>query len=209
MFGPLTLIPRDPLIALVLVAVFLLGLILHGAAQSALAARLGDRTAVQAGFGGLGFQPHFSVVGVLLYLLLGLGLTRPVPLHLSGRRAAAVLLSGPLVLWLWALLVMAVRQPLQPLFPGADVIFQGLQGAAKATLLHAAFYLLPLPPLDGGRAAALLGGREWRGLLGQFASAAPWALYLVWLALWLSGAVNAVLTPLWTLMQTILGWLPY
>lgn len=209
MFGPLTLILRDPIIALVLVVAFLPGLVLHGVLQARLAARLGDKGALNAGFGGLEPLQHFNLGALVWYLLLGLGLTRSVPLRLGGRRALLVLLSGPLTLALWAFLLMVLRQLLQSFMPALDVVYGGMRLAAVALVLHALFYLVPFPALDGGRALWEVGGPSVRRVLGQLAVASPLALYILWVVLWLSGVGVALLNPLWSLLQTVLGWLPF
>lgn len=208
MFGPLTLVARDPIIVIVLVLVLLQGLAVRGAVQARLAARFGAPGAVEAGYGRPALARHLGLWPTVWFLLLGLALPKEVPVRLVGRRAALVLLSGPVTLALWALLVMAVRVPLARLLPELDVVFQGLQNGAKAALLHAVFFLLPLPTLDGGRALGAVAGREVRKVLGQIALGVPIALYLVWIALNLSPFLGAILEPLWVGLNTVVGWLP-
>ncbi|AFZ65932.1 hypothetical protein [Deinococcus peraridilitoris] len=209
MFGPLTLLLREPLIPLVLVALFVFGLLLHNAAQAHLAARLGDSSALEAGFGRPELWRHVSLGAVVWYLTLGLGLSRPVPVNLPRRRALAVLLSGPLTLALWALVLMTIRQLLLALMPTLDVLYQGMQLASKALVLHAVFYLLPFPTLDGGRALWEVGSRGVRQVLAQLSVAGTLLLYILWVVLLLSGTVNAFFNPLWSLLQTVPGWLPF
>jgi Zn-dependent protease len=208
MFGPLTLIPRDPLIAVVLVAVFLLGLLLHNVAQAHAAARLGDPTARAAGFGGLRPDTHLGLPATVWYLLLGLGLPRAVPIKLRGRPAVLALLAGPAALIVFALGVAVVQRLLQPLLPGPDVVYDGMRRAVGLLLLHAVFFLLPLPHLDGGRALREVARRDLRGLLSDSGRLGPLVLYIVWVALWISNIAPTVLRGLLLAMQVLTSWLP-
>lgn len=209
MFGPLTLIARDPIIFLVLVGAFLSGLILHNLVQARLLARLGDDAALRAGFGALEPPAQLTLLGVLWYLLFGFGLPRTVPLRLTGRRAVLALLAGPLTLLLWALLLMVVKQVQQTYATGADVVGQGLDKAALASGLHALYFLVPLPPLDGGRALWAGGGPAVRRVLGQVGAAGPIACYILWLVLTLSGVFQQVALPLTAGLRAVTGLLPF
>ena len=210
MFGPLLPhVPPASLIAVVLAAAFLFGLVVHNVIQARLAARLGDPAAVRAGYGSVEPQPHLSLAGVALYLLLGLGLARSVPLRLHGRPAIAVLLAGPLGMIVTAFAYLLLLRVVQPLLPGPDVVYEGIRTAAKVLLLHAVFYLLPLPALDGGRALQEAGGTRVRRLLSGAVLVGPIVLYILWLVLQISGVSALVLQILWSALQTILSWLPF
>jgi len=209
MFGPLALIAKDPIIMIVLVLAFLAGLVLHNFTQARLAARLGDATPAEAGFATLEPQAHVTLFTLVAYLLLGLGVPRTVPTRLTGSRAAAALLAGPAALMAWAVLLLTVRQLLQTALPEVDVVNQGLRAAAAACVLHALFFLLPYPLLDGGRALWEVSPRRVQRVLAAVAVAGPVGLYILWLGLLLSGATTRVLAPVWSGLQSLLSWLPF
>lgn len=206
MIGPLTLLTSEPLLLLVLVAATLFGVTLKGTVQARLAARLGDPTAGRAGFGWPEPAVHLSLWRLALYLLVGVALPRPVPLALRGRPAATVLLSGPPVLLLCALGLLALQRLQQQAWPsGADVIGLGLGRAAFALTLHALLNLLPLPQLDLGRAVEANLRRPVRlprPLRGTLLPALAWAVLFV------GGGLQWAAVPLWEGLQTVTARLP-
>ncbi|ADV66931.1 hypothetical protein [Deinococcus maricopensis] len=209
MFGPLTLIGRDPLVFVLLVVTFLMGVMLRGVVQAHVAARLGDDSARQEGYGVPEPSVHFDVVGAALYVLLGVALSRPVPLTLRGRRAVYALVSGPLTLLVWALLLLVLQRAQQNAFAGADVLGQALGLAAYASTLHAVFYLLPLPHLDGGRLVFLAGPRGARRALAHLEGPGVLVTYIVWVVLYLSNVLVQVAAPLWAGLQWLISRLPW
>lgn len=208
MLGPLTLIAQDPLIALVLTALFLAGVVLHGTVQAYALARLGDGAALRQGFGSFGVR-HLTLPGVLWFLVLGLAVPRPVPVDDGTPRVARGLLLGPLALLGYALALLIARQLLASVAPAFDVVSQGMRLAAVTTVLHAVYFLVPLAELDGARVLRSYG---WPWLERVHARLKPveGALpYLLWLAAWYVGALALVLAPIWNALQTVLSWLPF
>jgi len=208
MFGPLTLIARDPLVLLLLALAVLGGVTLHTVAQAHLARRLGDPAAYEAGFTSLEPPVHHSLVSLLLYLTLGLALPRPVPLHLQGWRAAATLLSGPLTLLLTALALLLLQRLQQLSLSGFDLLGQALGRAAYSLTQHGVFFLLPLPSLELGRALLFAGPPALRRGLGLLVSAGPLLAYIFWLLLALSGGLSWATAPFWRLLSAAVGLLP-
>lgn len=208
MFGPISVIVQDPLIFLVLVFAFLAGLVLRGVVQARLAARLGDRVGLEAGFGSPDPAVHLGLWSLVLYLLLGCGLPRAVPSRLRGGRGVLVALAGPLTLLLWALLLLL--QQVQAAFATPlDVVGRGLGLAAQGSALHALFFLLPLPALDGERVLRALATPAALRLLAGSQRAGLILSYIAWLALSLSGAFAWVLPPLMNGLRALLSWLPF
>ncbi len=219
MFGPVILIARDPLVLVLLVLAVLGGLTLHNVVQAALAHRLGDRTAYDAGFTSPEPPVHHSLASLLLYLVLGLALPRPVPLRLHGWWAALTLLSGPVTLLLTALLLLVLQRLQQLTLSSFDPLGLALGRAAYGLTQHAVFFLLPLPNLDLGRAALLAGSgvplspeqdrwavlRRWLAPLSP--AAAPLA-YILWLLLALTGRIGWAADPLWRGLGNVVGLLP-
>ena len=218
MFGPITLIARDPLVLLLLVLAVLGGLTLHNLAQGWLARALGDDTARAAGFTSPEPAVHHSLASLGLYLLLGLALPRAVPLSLPGRRAALVLLAGPPALLLAALTLLLLQRLQQLTLSDFDPLGLALGRAAYNLVQHAVFFCLPLPELDLGRALALGGPRVLRPGLGLLAEtgrlgtgrlgAGRLLAYILWLLLALSGALTWASDPLWRGLNAVVGWLP-
>ena len=209
MFGPISVILQDPIIFVVLVGFFLAGLVLHGVTQARLAARLGDPQGVEAGFGTPEPSVHLGLWSLALYLLLGCGLPRPVPLHLSGRAGLGVQLSGPLLLTLWALALLLLQHLQVAFATGLDMVGRGLELAARASVLHALFFLLPLPALDGFRVLWAVGPRGLRRVLAQGQLAGPLLTYIAWLVLSISGAFAWVQLPVMNALKSLYSWLPF
>ena len=208
MFGPLTLIARDPLVLLLLALAVLGGLTLHNVVQALLARRLGDPAAAEAGFTSPEPPVHHSLVSLLLYLALGLALPRPVPLRLSGWRAVLTLLSGPLTLLLTALLLLVLQRLQQLTLSGFDPLGLALGRAAYGLTQHSVFFLLPLPSLDLGRALLFAGPPPLRRGLGLLQVAGPLLAYIFWLLLALSGGLSWATEPFWRGLGAVVGLLP-
>ncbi|WP_424951920.1 hypothetical protein [Deinococcus sp.] len=208
MFGPLTLIARDPLVLLLLSLAVLGGLTLHNMVQALLARRLGDPAASDAGFTSPEPPVHHSLVSLLLYLALGLALPRPVPVRLTGWRAALALMSGPVTLLLTALLLLLLQRLQQLLLSGFDPLGLALGRAAYGLTQHSVFFLLPLPSLDLGRALLLAGPLSLRRGLGPLQVAGPPLAYIFWLLLALSGGLSWATEPFWRGLGGVVGLLP-
>ena len=208
MFGPLTLIARDPLVVLLLVLAVLGGLTLHNVVQALLARTLGDAQAAEAGFTSPEPPVHHTLASLLLYLALGLALPRPVPLRLTGWRATLALLSGPVTLLLTALLLLVLQRLQQQMLSGFDPLGLALGLAAYGLTQHSVFFLLPLPGLDLGRALLLAGPTIVRRGLGAVQVAGPLVAYIFWLLLALSGELRWVTEPLRQGLASVISLLP-
>jgi hypothetical protein len=208
MFGPLTLIARDPLVLLLLSLAVLGGLTLHNVIQALLARRLGDASAAEAGFTSPEPPIHHSLASLLLYLLLGLALPRVVPLRLHGWRAVLVLLSGPVTLLLTALVLLVLQRVQQLTLSGFDPLGLALGRAAYGLTQHAVFFLMPLPNLDLGRSLLLAGPTPLRRALGMAQPAGVPLAYIFWLLLALTGTLSWAAAPCWHWLGVVVGWLP-
>jgi Zn-dependent protease len=155
----------------------LLAITLHEAAHGFVAWRLGDDTAYRQGRVTANPIPHIDPIGTFFlpgFLLATgapflFGWARPVPVNFYRLRHPRidmvwVALAGPVSNLLIAI-AAALAFHLISLVPQPDVakwIAQNLNNAIRINLLLAAFNMLPLPPLDGGRVAV--------GLLPDFLS---------------------------------------
>lgn len=208
MFGPLTLIARDPLVVLLLALAVLGGLTLHNMVQALLARVLGDASGAEAGFTSPEPPVHHSLASLLLYLLLGLALPRTVPLRLHGGRAVLAVLAGPLTLLLAALLLLLLQRVQQLTLSSFDPLGLALGRAAYGLTQHAVFFLLPLPNLDVGRSLLLAGPAPLRRVLGAAQPAGAPLAYILWLLLALTGTLSWAAAPLWHALGVVVGWLP-
>lgn len=169
----------DPLQLAVLVVAAVVAVVLCGVVQATAAARLGDRSATAEGRTGLSPRRHVDPFGAVGAVIGGVGWTRPVPVDArrlgSTGRLAAVLLSGPALLVVLGLAMLAAARTtvasLDLLSPAGAVL--GQVSAAPSVLLlvlpGSAFLLtgllafVPLPPLPGGRLLFALGRRRTPG----------------------------------------------
>lgn len=143
------------------VAFIVLSLVARESVKARVARRLGDPTAMEAGFGSLSPQVHVDAVGLGAFLVSWLvvqfpfGWARPAPVTRSRyrhppRAMAIVALSGILVNLVLAVLVELVI--IRGWFPtGSDVAGDVLLGWFQVSIGLSVFHLLPVPPLDGSR----------------------------------------------------------
>ena len=219
---------RHPLALLALLAGFLVGVTAHGAAQSFLARRFGERFLGGRSSRRLDPRQHLDPFGAIAAALAGPGWGAGPELERlrmrSPRRYAAAVLAGPLANLLLAgagiggyLLAggpayVLDGEVLAPAVHGSVV----LESAAQTLLLlfgienlaMALLSLVPLPPLDGGRVLFALGPRSpgWQRaeyVLGE----QNWGILavLVLLVLPLAGALPPLLFLVDQLGSVLLG----
>jgi Zn-dependent protease len=146
----------------------LIAVAVHEWAHAYAAHRLGDPTAEREGRLTLNPISHLDPLGALMFLFVGFGWAKPVPVNPSffrhpKRHMAVVALAGPfsnLVLAFVAFLGLALLtnqslslfdllSPNAEMAPGFKVLAQILGSSLFVNLGLMAFNLLPIAPLDG------------------------------------------------------------
>lgn len=143
---------------------FLVAIMVHEVAHGYAALRNGDPTAKMSGR--MNFNPlnHFDLVGVLMFVMIGFGYAKPVPINPSNfknyrKGYFQVAISGVLTNLLMAfiafpLFVLAIRHvPDFMLFDDFLVYFLNYMVLVNLWLM--VFNLLPIYPLDGFRLVEL------------------------------------------------------
>lgn len=195
----------------------LFAITLHEVAHGLAARRFGDHTAEMLGRLSLNPLRHIDPVGTILvpavlYAMSGIlfGWAKPVPVMFRNLRNPKrdmifVALAGPLANIamgiVWAVLLKLVYDlGLDQGVAGDFLISMSSIGILINTLL-AAFNMLPIPPLDGGRVLRGLVSES----LGQYLDRIePFGLIIIALLL-VSGWLWIVVTPLFALVKSLIG----
>lgn len=144
----------------------LLGTVLHGVAQTAVAGALGDGMPRAARRGDPDPRRHVDPFGVVVMLIANppVGWGKPVPLQEPRFRAKgrylAILASGPLTHLVTGIVLLAAFGAAAVASPAAQVLGE----AALVSFCLSVLQCIPLPPLDGARALWALAPRTegWR-----------------------------------------------
>lgn len=202
-----------------MIIAILVALTVHEWAHAFAAKMLGDDTAENMGRLTLNPVAHLDPLGAILFLVVGFGWAKPVPIDVRNfrhpvRDAAIVAVAGPfsnLVLAFAAFAVAVYVQPANQIVTGAGMtagtaawsmfsVF--IYSSLRLNLALMAFNLLPIPPLDGSNILRMF--IPWR-LRDQYEEAmryGPWILLGVILvesflripilSAWVGGIANAV-----------------
>jgi Zn-dependent protease len=180
----------------------LIAMTFHEYAHGWVAWRLGDPTAARAGR--LSPEPwrHIDWWGFLALLLLGFGWAKPVPIdpryfRRPRRDMALVGLAGPAMNFVMAFIAALILAAWQRATPGpltgfANDVFQILVDAFVLNVAFGVFNLIPVPPLDGSRAAAAV--LPW-GIARWFYQLERWGLVILVVLLFIPGFLTGVLEP--------------
>jgi len=141
----------QPVLLATLITTLVVGLTVHEFAHAWTANRLGDPTAADLGRLTLDPRKHLDPLGSLVFLVVGFGWAKPVPINpyrLDHRDILLVALAGPVSNLALALLAAGTNLALggtssPPLVAGLLGFFLFLN------VVLAVFNMLPIPPLDG------------------------------------------------------------
>ncbi len=200
----------------------LIAITFHEIAHGFVAYKLGDPTAKVMGRLTINPLAHIDPVGTILMPLMlfilsrgqfMFGSAKPVPVNFYNlkrprRDSALVSAAGPATNVIIAfvsilLLILSYKLPYWGAFVGSRIITPiqlMLQYSISFNIFIAAFNLLPIPPLDGGRiVTSLLPGRH----AYQFGKLEPYGIFIV-IILWVTGIAQYIIAPLRVLIELIL-----
>ncbi len=203
----------------------LIAIILHEVSHGFVANKLGDPTAKMLGRLTLNPLAHIDLFGTILMPLILLvsthgqfvfGYAKPVPINPHNfrnpkRDMAISAAGGPLMNIAIALVsVIALKYLIVPLAYGAsaDVMLKMikpmgmmLNASIQINIVLAAFNLLPIPPLDGGRVLMGFLPVSQANALGKVE---PYGMIIV-LVLLVTGIASVIVTPLISFLMSLVG----
>lgn len=205
----------------------LVAVAVHEWAHAYAAWKLGDPTAKYDGRLTLNPIAHLDPIGTLLFVLVGFGWGKPVPVDpryfkKPVRDGAIVAFAGPFSNIVLAFLAFAIAYLLgiaeNVIAGGAggntsiivEFLSQLLSDMVVINLVLMAFNLLPVPPLDGSKIIRIFLPYEWEERYREFNRYGPWML----LALIVAGRafgvpilsiwIEIIITPFLALMHGLI-----
>lgn len=202
----------------------LIAISVHEWAHAFIANRLGDPTAERQGRLTLNPVAHIDLIGALMFLIVGFGWAKPVPVDPSyfrhpRRDMALTALAGPfsnLILALITFFGLAIladgelhsvmdllgRSPSSSL--GMEVVLQILKSSLFVNLALMAFNLFPIAPLDGSNIVRMFVPYRLTDRYEDFVRIGPFILLFLLLfesilpfpilSAWVHGIMTAVLS---------------
>ncbi len=163
----ISLLTSQPIVFLGAILAFLIAVMAHEVAHGYVALKCGDPTAKFMGRLNFNPQSHFDLFGAVLFLVIGFGYAKPVPINPNNfknykKDSIKVSLAGVLTNLLLAFLIYPVFSLTVPYI--IKLSTYGNMGAGFASFFIAfmqyffsinlvlmVFNLMPIPPLDGFR----------------------------------------------------------
>lgn len=202
----------------------LMAIAVHEAAHAWMARRLGDHTAEEAGRLTLNPISHIDPLGALMFLFVGFGWAKPVPVNplrfrFPKRDMALTAFAGPLSNFLFAFVLFASIALLAGVSPASvggllrdaetaspvlTVLLQILRDSLFVNLALMAFNLFPVAPLDGASVLRLFIPLHLEERYDDFIRIGPFVLLglillenflpIRILSVWVFGIMQAVLS---------------
>ncbi len=161
----LSLLRQDPITFLGAILAFLIAVMAHEVAHGYVALKCGDPTAKYMGRLNFNPQSHFDLFGAVMFLLIGFGYARPVPINPNNfknykKDSIKVSLAGVatnlvLAFIAYPIFVLAVPYIWQLSSLGnmgagfSTFLIAFLRNFFSINLVLMVFNLIPIPPLDG------------------------------------------------------------
>jgi Zn-dependent protease len=204
---------QNPLEFLAMIIAFVISLTLHEFCHGLVAKLEGDSTAEMLGRLTLNPLAHLDWLGAIMFLLVGFGWAKPVPIdyrHLRHGRWGVLLVSlaGPFANLLGAIFFGLVLVFLGPSLSATNLLTQFLISLVQVNLILMLFNLLPLPPLDGGEALIALLPNRWLAVKVWLAKNGPWVLLALVVAdsVFQVGIFSRLFYGLLSLIAHLFGW---
>ena len=160
---------------------------LHESAHALAASCLGDDTARRQGRLSLNPLAHFSPLGAVCFLLLGVGWATPVPVDARNFRKVSPRAG------------MALTAAAGPI---TNLLLYVLNALAVMNLALAALNLLPVPPLDGSRLLGLALPRRVQYFIARHEQ----QIFFVAIALLFLGLLDGPMAWIQSQLWRFLGW---
>lgn len=207
--------PIPALLSLTLVIfAILIAVTIHEFSHALLSSKLGDTTAQSLGRLTLNPKSHLDPVGSLLFLFVGFGWGKPVPVNIHRIKKlppllgmSLISLAGPASNLITAILIGMILKKLSMGFGLGDLWIELGVTFVQISVVLAVFNLIPLPPLDGYKVVL---GLLPRNLATQYSSLekyGPVALIALFFTDMALPGINILSSLIGTPVKLLINWI--